>query len=78
MRHEKVTDNPSIKTYVNKIENRNTFKIKTWYYLELLTPETMKILGSTKSEITKDENCENVPHYDPEVLYIEYGLLIKF
>ena len=37
----------------------------------------MKILGSTKSEITKDENCENVPHYDPEVLYIEYGLLIK-
>ena len=42
--------------YLNKIENRITFKIKTGYYLELLTPETMKILGSTKRTITKDEN----------------------
>ena len=38
--------------YVNKIENRITFKIKTGYYLELSTPETMKLLGSSKSEIT--------------------------
>ena len=53
---ETVTDNPSIRIYVNKIENRITFKIKTEYYLELLTPETMKLLGSTKSKITKDEN----------------------
>ena len=30
-----------------KIENRITFKIKTGYYLELLTPETMELLGST-------------------------------
>ena len=36
------------------------FKIKTGYYFELLTPETMKILGSTKSKITKNENGENV------------------
>ena len=40
-------DYPSIKIYVNKIENRITFKIKTGYYLELLTPKTMKLLGST-------------------------------
>ena len=60
-KHETVTDNPSIRIYVNKIENRITFKIKTRFYLELLTPETMKLLGS-KSKITKDENCENVPH----------------
>ena len=33
--------------YVNKIENRITFKIKTGYYLELLTPEAMKLLRST-------------------------------
>ena len=45
-------DNPSIRIYVNKIENRITFKIKNGYYLELLTPETMKLLGSTKSKIT--------------------------
>ena len=48
--------------YVNKIENRITFKIKTGYYLELLTPETMKLLGSTKNKITTDRNGENVPH----------------
>ena len=63
-KHETVTDNPSIKVYINKIENRITFKIKTRYYLELLTPETMKILGSTKSKITKDKNGEIVPHLE--------------
>ena len=48
--------------YVNKIENRITFKIETGYYLEPLTPETMKLLGSTKSKITKDKKGENVSH----------------
>ena len=48
--------------YVNKIENRVTFKIKNGYYLELLTPEAMKLLASTESKITKDKNGENVPH----------------
>ena len=46
--------------YVNKIENRITFKIKTGYYLELLLSETMKLLGSTKSNINKDKYGENV------------------
>ena len=41
-KHSESVDNPSIKTYVNKIENRVTFKIKNGYYLELLTPEIMK------------------------------------
>ena len=45
-----------------KIENRITFKINTGYYLKLLTPETMKLLGSTKTKITKDQNDENVLH----------------
>ena len=53
-KHETVPDNPSIRIYINKIENRITFTIKTGYYLKLLTPETMKLLGSTKSKITKD------------------------
>ena len=30
-------DNLSMRIYVNKIENRITFKIKTGYYLEFLT-----------------------------------------
>ena len=41
-RHDKITDNPSIMKYVNKIENRITFKIKTGYYIEILTSETIK------------------------------------
>ena len=60
--HKTVTENPSIR--INKIEKRITFKTKTGYYLELLTPETMKLLGSTKSKITKNENGENVPHLE--------------
>ena len=50
--------------YVNRTENRITFKIKNEYYLELLTPETMKLFGSTESKITKDKNGENVPHLE--------------
>ena len=55
-------DNSSVKIYVNIIENRITFRIKNGYSLELLTPETMKLLGSTENKITKDKNGENVPH----------------
>ena len=54
-----VTDNPRI--YVNQIKNKITFRIKTKFYLELLTPETIKLLGSIKSKIIEKENCENVP-----------------
>ena len=58
-KHGEKTDNPSIRIYINKIENRITFKIKTRYYFKLLMPETMKLLASNKSKITKDENGEN-------------------
>ena len=61
-KHGTVPDNPSIRIYVNKIEKRITFKIKTGYYLELLMPKRMKLLGRTKSKIGKDKNGENVPH----------------
>ena len=47
-KHGEKTVNPSKRIYINKVENRITFKIKTWYYLDFLTPETMKLLGSTK------------------------------
>ena len=53
-----------MKIYVNKIENRITFKIKTRYYLELLAAETMKLLGSTENIINKDKHGENVPGLD--------------
>ena len=47
-KHETLTENPPVQIYVNKIKNRIVFNIKTGYKLELLTPETMKLLGSTK------------------------------
>ena len=61
-KHNENVNNPSIKIYLNKIENRITFKINSGYYRELLTLETIKLLGSTESKITKDKNGENVPH----------------
>ena len=60
----KNTVNPSLKIYTNIKENRITFKIKTGYYLELLTSETMKLIGKAKSKITKDKNGEKVPYLE--------------
>ena len=62
--HSESIDNPSIRIYVNTIENRITFKIKNGYYLELLTPETMKLLGIAENKINKDNNGKNVPHLE--------------
>ena len=47
-----------------KIENRVTFQIKNGYSPGLLTPETMKLPGSTKNKITKDKNGENLQHLE--------------
>ena len=75
-KHSGSVDNPSIKIYVNKIKNRITFKIKSGYYLELLTPETLKLLGSTESKITKDKNGENVPHLEVvELVLVHFNLV---
>ena len=55
-----------------------TFKIKNGYSLELLTPETMKLLGSTKNKITKDKNGENVPHLEiTEVVLVHCNIVNK-
>ena len=63
-KHSESVDNPPIRIYVNQIKNRITFKTKSGYYLELLTPKTMKLLGSAESKITKNKNGENVPHLE--------------
>ena len=61
---------------MNKIKNIIIFKIKTGYYLELLTPETMKLLGSTENKITKDKNGENVPHLEiTEVVLVHCNIV---
>ena len=63
-KHSESVDNPSIRIYVNKIENRITFKIKSGYYLELLTLETMKLLASTVSKINEEKSGQNVSHLE--------------
>ena len=63
-KHGEDIDKPSVQIYVNKIENRIIFKIKNWYSLELLTLETMKLLGNTENEITKDKNVANVSYLE--------------
>ena len=47
-KYETGTHNPPIRIYINKIENRITFKIELSYFLQLLTPEMMKLLKNTK------------------------------
>ena len=74
-KHGEKADTPSIKKYINKIENRITFKIKAGYYLiQLLTPETIKLLISNKSKITKDKNGENVPRL--EIFEVRFKSLV--
>ena len=63
-KHVENIDNPSLKMYISKTKNRITFKIKNGHSLELLTSETMKLLGSTENKITKNKNGENVPHLE--------------
>ena len=63
--------------YINKIENKITFKIKTRYFLQLLTPETTKLLESTKNKITKDKNGKNVPHLEITELVLAHCNIVN-
>ena len=77
-KHSESVDHPPIEIFVSKNGNRITFKIKNGYYLELLTPETMNLLGSTESKITGEKNGENVPHLEVvEVVLIHCNIVDK-
>ena len=75
--HSENVDNTPIRIYVHRIENRITFKIKSGYYLELLTPETMKLLGSAERKTTKDKNGENAPHLEVVELVLIHCNLVN-
>ena len=76
-KHETLTENPPIQIYPNKIKNRIVFKIKTGYKLELLTPETMRLLGSTKRDVDAGKNSENVPKLESVEVVLEHCNLVK-
>ena len=75
-KHETIAETSPILIYANKISNRIVFKIKTGYKLELLSKETMKLLGSTKDTIDADKNSENVPRLENvEVVLVQCNLV---
>ena len=52
------------------------FKIKDGYKLEIQTPETIILFGSTKRLIDKTKNGENVPNLEVvEVLLVQCNLV---
>ena len=61
LKHETIADSPPVQTYVNEIKNRIVFKIKIGHKLELLSEETMKLLGSSKKDVDQDKGGEDVP-----------------
>ena len=77
-KHETLTENPPVQIYPNKIKNRIVFKIKTGYKLELLSSETMKLLGSTKKDVDQDKDGEDVPKLESvEVVLVHCDLVNK-
>ena len=75
-KQETLTENSPVRIYPNKIKNRIVFKIKTGYKLQLLSPETMKLLGNTKKVIDQDEDGENVPKLGSvQVVLVHFNLL---
>ena len=52
------------------------FKIKDGYKLEIQTPETIALFGSTKRLIDKTKNGENVPNLEVvEVVLVQCNLV---
>ena len=75
--HEALTENRHIQIYPNKIRNRIVFKVKSDYKLELLSPETMKLLGSTKKDVNKDKDGEDVPKLESVEVVLVHCNLVK-
>ena len=69
-KHENLTENPHVQIYPNKIKNRIVFNIKTGCKLELLSPDTMKLLGSTKKEVDQDKKGEDVPKLESVEVFL--------
>ena len=75
-KHKTIGENAPILIYANTINNRIVFKIKNGYKLELLSKETMKLLGSTKDITDSNKNSENVPRLENvEVVLVHCNLV---
>ena len=75
-KHETIADNSPVQIYVNKMKNRIAFKIKTGYDLELLSEETMQLLGSSKKIIENNKDGEIVLRLEAvEVVLVHCSLV---
>ena len=73
-KYETLTKNLPVQIYPNKIKKRI---VLTGYKLELLTPETMELLGSTKKDVDADKNGENVPKLEIVEVVLVHCNLVK-
>ena len=76
-KRETLCEDPPVEIYSNKIKNRIVFKMKTGYKLELLTPETMRLLGSKKEDVDADNNGKNVPKLESVEVVLVHCSLVK-
>ena len=76
-KHETIAETAPILIYANNINNKIVFKIKTGYKLELLSEETMKLLGSKSSIINEDKNSENVPRLENVEVFLVHCNLVN-
>ena len=76
-KHETIADVSPVLIYVNEINNRIVFKIKSGYKLELLSKETMKLLGSSNDTIDGDKNSELVPKLESIDLVLVHCNLVN-
>ena len=75
-KHETSTENRPVQIYPNKIKNRIVFKVKAGYKWQLLSSETMKLLGSTKKNIDQDKDVEDVPKQESvEIVLMHHNLV---
>ena len=72
-----MAENPPIQIYPNKIKNRIVFKVKTGYKLELLSPETMKLLESTKKDVGKDKDGEDLLKLESAAVVLVHSSLVN-
>ena len=75
-KYETLAENSPVQIYPNKIKNKIVFKVKTGCKLELLSPETMKLLGSTK-DIDQHKDGEHVPKLESVAVILLHCNLVN-
>ena len=80
-KHETISNTSPVLVYVNRTKNRIIFKIKSEYKLELISKETMALLGSSSNAIDSDKDGELVPKLEVveafEVVLVHCNLVNK-